>query len=186
MNDNLFGNFLSRAAFVLAQYVGPRLPTTRETLLSIVMRVPDHGNDLVAVCRCSKMTGKSWATLRAERRHKSRALYRLRRRASSFYAPRWCSFACPRAQNPRSEQLYSWCRMHDVDHCRACRRLCRPMLTGAAAYNGDVLERLGGGAEDEIAGHLGFAPKNLPNGTTRLRILSVSACRKRFDMTESK
>ena len=27
-------------------------------------------------------------------------------------------------------------------------------LTGAAAYNGDVLERLGGGAEDEIAGFI--------------------------------
>ena len=63
--------------------------------------------------------------------------------------------ACPRVHPkiPRSEQLYSAgavCMML-ITAARAAG-FAAQWLTGAAAYNGDVLERLGGGAEDEIAG----------------------------------
>ena len=58
-------------------------------------------------------------------------------------------------ENPRSEQLYSAgavCMML-VTAARAAG-FAAQWLTGAAAYNGDVLARLGGGAEDEIAGFI--------------------------------
>ena len=132
-----------------------------ETLLSIAIRVPDHGKltpwRLVVVqdedrIELGDIAARELAAANAEPEAVEAA------RAQFLRAPCVVAvLACPRTHPkiPRSEQLYSAgavCMML-VTAARAAG-FAAQWLTGSAAYNGDVLSRLGGGADDEIAGFI--------------------------------
>lgn len=132
-----------------------------ETFLSIAMRVPDHGKltpwRLVVVqdddrIELGDIAARELAAANAEPEAVEAA------RAQFLRAPCVVAvLACPRTHPkiPRSEQLYSAgavCMML-VTAARAAG-FAAQWLTGSAAYNGDVLSRLGGGADDEIAGFI--------------------------------
>jgi len=161
MQDNPVLNFLAERRSVLARNMSPPGPDreTLETLLSIATRVPDHGKltpwRLVVVKDDDrKELGDIAARELTVTNGEPNAVEMAREqfmRAPCIVAV----LACPRAHPkiPRSEQLYSAgavCMML-VTAARAAG-FAAQWLTGAAAYNGDVLARLGGGEEDEIAG----------------------------------
>ena len=161
MEDNPVLNFLAERRSVLARNMSGPGPDrdTLETLLSIAMRVPDHGKltpwRLVVVQNDDRkelgdIAARELAITKARPEEVAAA------REQFLRAPCVVAvLACPRVHPkiPRSEQLYSAgavCMML-ITAARAAG-FAAQWLTGAAAYNGDVLERLGGGAEDEIAG----------------------------------
>lgn len=163
MQDNPVLSFLAERRSVLARNMSGPGPDRAmlETLLSIAMRVPDHGKlnpwRLVVVqdddrIELGDIAARELAAANAEPEEVEAA------RAQFLRAPCVVAvLACPRAHPkiPRSEQLYSAgavCMML-VTAARAAG-FAAQWLTGAAAYNGDVLSRLGGGADDEIAGFI--------------------------------
>ena len=163
MQDNPVLSFLAERRSVLARNMSGPGPDRAmlETLLSIAMRVPDHGKltpwRLVVVqdddrIELGDIAARELAAANAEPEEVEAA------RAQFLRAPCVVAvLACPRAHPkiPRSEQLYSAgavCMML-VTAARAAG-FAAQWLTGSAAYNGDVLSRLGGGADDEIAGFI--------------------------------
>lgn len=163
MQDNPVLSFLAERRSVLARNMSGPGPDRAmlETLLSIAMRVPDHGKltpwRLVVVqdddrIELGDIAARELAAANAEPEEVEAA------RAQFLRAPCVVAvLACPRAHPkiPRSEQLYSAgavCMML-VTASRAAG-FAAQWLTGVAAYNGDVLSRLGGGADDEIAGFI--------------------------------
>ena len=163
MQDNPVLSFLAERRSVLARDMSAPGPDRAmlEVLLSIAMRVPDHGKltpwRLVVVqdddrIELGNIAAREPAAASVEPEEVEAA------RAQFLRAP--CIvvvLACPRAHPkiPRSEQLYSAgavCMML-VTAARAAG-FAAQWLTGAAAYNSDVLSRLGGGADDEIAGFI--------------------------------
>ncbi len=135
--------------------------TALKTLLSIATSVPDHGKltpwRLVVVQDDDR---KELGDIAAQELGVTNAEPNAVETARGQFLRAPCIvavLACPRAHPkvPRSEQLYSAgavCMML-VTAARAAG-FAAQWLTGAAAYNGDVLARLGGGAEDEIAGFI--------------------------------
>ena len=163
MQDNPVLSFLAERRSVLARNMSGPGPDRAmlETLLSIAMRVPDHGKltpwRLVVVqdddrIELGDIAARELAAANAEPEAVEAA------RAQFLRAPCVVAvLACPRTHPkiPRSEQLYSAgavCMML-VTAARAAG-FAAQWLTGSAAYNGDVLSRLGGGADDEIAGFI--------------------------------
>ncbi len=163
MQDNPVLSFLAERRSVLARNMSGPGPDRAmlEMLLSIAMRVPDHGKlnpwRLVVVqsndrIELGGVAARELAAANAEPEEVEAA------RAQFLRAPCIVAvLACPRAHPkiPRSEQLYSAgavCMML-VTAARAAG-FAAQWLTGAAAYNGDVLSRLGGGEDDEIAGFI--------------------------------
>ena len=163
MQDNPVLSFLAERRSVLARNMSGPGPDRAmlEMLLSIAMRVPDHGKlnpwRLVVVqsndrIELGGVAARELAAANAEPEEVEAA------RAQFLRAPCIVAvLACPRAHPkiPRSEQLYSAgavCMML-VTAARAAG-FAAQWLTGAAAYNGDVLSRLGGGVDDEIAGFI--------------------------------
>ena len=163
MQDNPVLSFLAERRSVLARNMSGPGPDRAmlEMLLSIAMRVPDHGKlnpwRLVVVqdddrIELGDIAARELAAVNAELEEVEAA------RAQFLRAPCIVAvLACPRAHPniPRSEQLYSAgavCMML-VTAARAAG-FAAQWLTGAAAYNGEVLSRLGGGVDDEIAGFI--------------------------------
>ncbi len=163
MQDNPVLSFLAERRSVLARNMSGPGPDRAmlEMLLSIAMRVPDHGKlnpwRLVVVqdddrIELGGVAARELAAALAEPEEVEAT------RAQFLRAPCIVAvLACPRAHPkiPRSEQLYSAgavCMML-VTAARAAG-FAAQWLTGAAAYNGDVLSRLGGGEDDEIAGFI--------------------------------
>ena len=163
MQDNPVLSFLAERRSVLARNMSGPGPDRAmlETILSIAMRVPDHGKltpwRLVVVqdddrIELGDIAARELAAANAEPEEVEAA------RAQFLRAPCVVAvLACPRAHPkiPRSEQLNSAgavCMML-VTAARAAG-FAAQWLTGSAAYNGDVLSRLGGGADDEIAGFI--------------------------------
>ena len=135
--------------------------TSLKTLLSIATRVPDHGKltpwRLVVVQdddrkELGDIAAQDLCVTNAEPNTVETA------RGQFLRAPCIVAvLACPRAHPkiPRSEQLYSAgavCMM--LVTAAQAAGFAAQWLTGAVAYNGDVLARLGGGEEDEIAGFI--------------------------------
>ncbi|MGB1117681.1 MAG: nitroreductase family protein [Parvibaculales bacterium] len=168
MQDNPVLNFLAERRSVLARNMSEPGPDrdTLKTLLSIAMRVPDHGKltpwRLVIVQNddrkeLGEIAARELAAANAGPEEVETETVEAARgqflRAPCVVAV----LACPRTHPkiPRSEQLYSAgavCMML-VTAARAAG-FAAQWLTGAAAYNDDVRARLGGGAEDEIAGFI--------------------------------
>ena len=163
MQDNPVLSFLAERRSVLVRNMSGPGPERAmlEMILSIAMRVPDHGKltpwRLVVVqdddrIELGGVAARELAAALAEPEEVEAT------RAQFLRAPCIVAvLACPRAHPkiPRSEQLYSAgavCMML-VTAARAAG-FAAQWLTGAAAYNGDVLSRLGGGEDDEIAGFI--------------------------------
>ena len=161
MQDNPVLNFLAERRSVLARNMsdpGPD-PTALKTLLSIATRVPDHGKltpwRLVVVqdddrkelgdiaARELTVTNGEPNAVETAREQFMRALH-----CGCIGVPARAS-----QNSPQRTALFSRCRVHDAGTARAAG-FAAQWLTGAAAYNGDVLARLGGGEEDEIAGFI--------------------------------
>ena len=163
MQNNPILSFLAERRSVLARNMSLPGPDhdMLETLLSIAVRVPDHGKltpwRLVVIkdddrIELGHIAALGLASKNAEPEQVEAA------RIQFLRAPCIVTvLACPREHPkiPRNEQLYSAgavCMML-VTAARAAG-FAAQWLTGAAAHNGDVMARLGGSTDDEIAGFI--------------------------------